>query len=69
MSDPASNFWPLDPAVTFLNHGSFGSCPLPVLEFQLALRKRLERQPIQFLVRDLEPVVARAARIALGSCP
>ena len=63
MSDPASNFWPLDPAVTFLNHGSFGSCPLPVLEFQLALRKRLERQPIQFLVRDLEPLLddARAA--------
>src|SRR5262245_50425118 len=48
-------FWPLDPKVTFLNHGSFGSCPRPVLEFQRVIRDRLERQPIQFLVRELEP--------------
>jgi len=51
----SSEFWPLDPNVTFLNHGSFGSCPRPVLEFQRAIRDRLERQPIQFLVRELEP--------------
>jgi isopenicillin-N epimerase len=36
---------------------------LPVLDFQRALRDRLERQPIQFLVRDLELLLdqARAA--------
>jgi isopenicillin-N epimerase len=57
------NYWPLDPNIVFLNHGSFGSCPLPVLDFQRALRDRLERQPIQFLVRELEPLLdqARAA--------
>jgi isopenicillin-N epimerase len=54
-SDPA--LWPLDPKITFLNHGSFGSCPLAVLEFQQQMRMRLERQPIQFLVRDLEPML------------
>lgn len=54
---PAASVWPLDPAITFLNHGSFGSCPRPVLEFQRELRDRLERQPVKFFVRDLEELL------------
>ena len=65
LSQPACDprGWLLDPAVTFLNHGSFGACPRRVLEFQNDLRARLERQPVQFLVRELEPLLdnARAA--------
>jgi isopenicillin-N epimerase len=56
------NFWSLDPKVTFLNHGSFGSCPRPVLKFQQALQERLERQPVKFLVDDFEPLWNDARR-------
>jgi isopenicillin-N epimerase len=52
--------WSLDPKVTFLNHGSFGACPLPVLAFQQKLRDRVERQPLQFFGRDLEELLDRA---------
>lgn len=65
LSQPAADprLWLLDPAVTFLNHGSFGSCPRAVLDFQQNIRERLERQPVRFLVRELEPLwdAARAA--------
>src|ERR1051325_11397051 len=57
-ADP--NLWLLDPAITFLNHGSFGSCPKPVLDFQMEIRNRMERQPIQFMVRDLEALLDEA---------
>lgn len=57
-ADPA--LWPLDPAVVFLNHGSFGSCPRAVLDYQRAMRDRLERQPLRFLVRELEPLLDEA---------
>ena len=58
-------FWPLDPEITYLNHGSFGSCPWPVLEEQSELRARMERHPIQFLDVELEGLLDRA-RAALA---
>jgi isopenicillin-N epimerase len=58
--------WALDPAVTFLNHGSFGACPRPVLEAQQRLREELERAPVRFLSRELEGRL-ETARVALGA--
>jgi isopenicillin-N epimerase len=34
--------WDLDPAITFLTHGTYGACPRPVLELQGELVARLE---------------------------
>ncbi len=49
-----SGDWQLDPTIDFLNHGAFGACPIPVQAAQSAWRERLERQPLQFLVREYE---------------
>ena len=49
----------LDPEVAFLNHGSFGAVPRPVFEFQNALRRELEREPVLFLARKLPGRLAR----------
>lgn len=52
-----AKYWSLDPRTVFLNHGSFGACPKAVLEAQHAYRRRLESQPVRFLVRDLEDLL------------
>jgi len=45
--------WPLDPAATYLNHGTVGVVPIRVAEAQQALRARIERHPSKFMLRDL----------------
>jgi isopenicillin-N epimerase len=55
--------WTLDPAITFLNHGSFGATPRVVLEKQNEFRAQLEREPVRFFVRELEPLLDEARRI------
>ncbi len=59
MNDLARH-WRLDPAVTFLNHGSFGACPAAVLDEQQRLRDRLEAHPVRFMMDEVEPLLAAA---------
>jgi isopenicillin-N epimerase len=63
---PFAALWPLDPAVAYLNHGSFGACPTALLEHQHALRLELEREPVDFLSRGLAGRLA-SARGALAA--
>ena len=66
MPSEFARHWTLDPSITFLNHGSFGATPRVVLAAQDAWRERMEREPVAFFVRDLEPALdeARAALAA-----
>jgi isopenicillin-N epimerase len=48
--------WPLDPSITYLNHGTVGATPRAVLAEQSALRDEIERQPARFLLRELTPI-------------
>ena len=62
----------LDPRITFLNHGAFGSCPRPVFEAYQAWQLRIERQPEEYLWRNrdkyLDPVRQTLADY-LGTVP
>lgn len=62
MPSPLARHWALDPEVTFLNHGSYGACPIEVLAVQREWRDRLEQQPVKFMSRDLHGLLAHARR-------
>ncbi len=47
-------YWGLDKDIVFLNHGSFGACPKPVLKKQFSLRRKLESEPVRFFLREYE---------------
>ena len=54
--------WLLDPDITFLNHGSFGAAPRVVLDKQSELREQMEREPVRFFNRELQPLLDDARR-------
>jgi isopenicillin-N epimerase len=64
--------WQLAPGTVFLNHGSFGACPKPILELQSKLRAQMEAEPVQFLWRRYEERLEperRALAKFLGAAP
>ena len=70
--NPHAALWSLNPDIDYLNHGSFGACPLAVLQYQAALRTELEREPVDFLVRSLPARLDDARRrlaLFLGAEP
>lgn len=56
----------LEPDVIFLNHGSFGATPKPVFEAYQDWQRRLEAQPVRFLGREADSLLAEA-RAYLGN--
>jgi len=56
----------LDEDIVFLNHGSFGATPRPVFAAYQDWQRRLERQPVQFLIDEIGGHLAEA-RGALGA--
>jgi isopenicillin-N epimerase len=64
--------WALDPAVAYLNHGSYGATPHEVLADQQRWRLELERGPVRFMQKTLPDALrANAAALAhfLGAEP
>lgn len=55
----------LDSSVIFLNHGSFGATPKPVFQTCQNWQRELERQPVEFLGRRYNGLMAEA-RTALA---
>jgi len=63
--NPVKSLFMLDPEVIFLNHGSFGACPIPVFESYQGWQRRLEKQPVRFLGREIQDLL-RSSRQILG---
>lgn len=62
----------LDPSIAFLNHGSFGARPRAVIEAQQRRRMEFEAQPIQWLDRRRNDMLAHAKDVLgrfIGALP
>ena len=54
--------WSFTPGITFLNHGSFGAAPRPVFEARQKLLDELNRDPVHFFFRVMQPALAEVRR-------
>ena len=66
--------WPLDPEITYLNHGTVGVAPLETLAIQDSIRREIESNPSAKLLREIAGMLGaprpgrlrRAARRVAG---
>jgi len=56
----AKKEWLIEPKLRFLNHGSFGACPIEVLEHQSHLRAQMENSLIRYNLCELPQVIEQA---------
>ena len=54
MSDTIRSLFYLDPSISYLNHGSFGACPRAVMDSYQFWQIELEKNPIDYFVRQLQ---------------
>jgi len=54
--------WPLEPGLTYLNHGTVGVTPRAVLEAQRTIRDEIERNPSHYLLRELSEIIVGQPR-------
>lgn len=55
----------LEPSITFLNHGSFGSSPKPIFDEFQRFQRELESDPVQFIQKKL-PEYLKMAKAPLA---
>jgi isopenicillin-N epimerase len=60
MSNEIKKLFLLDPHIHFLNHGSFGACPIPVFQEYQKWQMSLENQPVEFLGREINAHMGKA---------
>lgn len=53
----------LSPEIVFLNHGSFGACPLPVMEEYHRWQRKIESNPVEFIGRKHGPLLKSAREV------
>ena len=65
MNSVIKNHFMLDPAIIYLNHGSFGACPRPIFENLVHWQKQLELEPVKHLAFDIFPLLEES-RLSLS---
>ena len=59
-SNTTGNNWAFREGTVFLNHGSFGACPLPVIAERENLLRWIESDPMEFILSEYFPLQTSA---------